>query len=141
MNYIGVSILGYESKEKYPIYVSKNTFRRHVNLLLKEEEGERHFFFVVIVCYYFVVIITFSTAEISKSHVNNRFKINGKQMIQIPQKDEYLRFKNYEKKIKSLLASYTDFESVLVPEDKQKQNLGEFSRDKHQQHVDCNYGY
>ena len=45
MNYIGVSILGYESKEKYPIYVSKNTFRRHVDLLLKEEEGKRHYFF------------------------------------------------------------------------------------------------
>ena len=54
MNYIGVSILGYESKEKYPIYVSKNTFRRHVNLLLKEEEGERHFFLSLL----FVIILS-----------------------------------------------------------------------------------
>ena len=81
MNYISVSIFVYESKEKYPIYASKNTFRRHVDLLLKEKEDKKHYVFVVIARYYFVVIITFSTAEISKCYVNNRFKINGKQMI------------------------------------------------------------
>ena len=28
-----ISVFGYEIKEKYPIYVSKNTFKRHVDLL------------------------------------------------------------------------------------------------------------
>ena len=34
-----------------------------------------------------------STAEILK-HVNARFEINGKQMIKMPKKVEYVRFKN-----------------------------------------------
>ena len=33
-NSIGISVFGYENKEKYPIYVSNNTFRRHIDLLL-----------------------------------------------------------------------------------------------------------
>ena len=30
---IGISVFGYENKEKYPIYVSENTFKRYVDLL------------------------------------------------------------------------------------------------------------
>ena len=36
------SIFGIENKEKYLIYVLKNTFERHVDLLLIGEEGKRH---------------------------------------------------------------------------------------------------
>ena len=28
---IGISVFGYENKEKYPIYRSKNTLKRHIN--------------------------------------------------------------------------------------------------------------
>ena len=34
---------GYESKEKFPIYLSRNTFKGHVDLLLMGEEGKRHY--------------------------------------------------------------------------------------------------
>ena len=40
-------------------------------------------------------------------------------------KDEYVIFKNYEIKIKSLFMFYADFESISVPEDNWKQNPGE----------------
>ena len=34
-NFIGISVFGYKNKKKYPIYVvSKNTFKRHFDLLL-----------------------------------------------------------------------------------------------------------
>ena len=36
----------------------------------------------------------FSTKEILKSHVINCFKIDGKQMIQMPKEGEYVKFKN-----------------------------------------------
>ena len=42
-NCISISVFGYKKKEKYPIYVSKNTFKRHVDLLLIGEEGKRHY--------------------------------------------------------------------------------------------------
>ena len=42
-NCISISVFGYKKKEKYPIYVSKNTFKRHIDLLLIGEEGKRHY--------------------------------------------------------------------------------------------------
>ena len=42
----------------------------------------------------------FSTEEILKRHIKDCFKINGKQMVTIPKKGEYVRFKNHERKIK-----------------------------------------
>ena len=43
----------------------------------------------------------------------------------MPKKSEYVKFKNNERKIKSLFLIYADFESILVPEDNGKQNLEE----------------
>ena len=47
-------------------------------------------------------------------------KIDGKQSIMIPKKGEHVKFKNYERKIKSLFKIYADFESILVLEDNGK---------------------
>ena len=70
-------------------------------------------------CYCFQA---FSTGEISKCHVNDGFNINGKQMIKTPKKVEHVTFRIYKSKIKSPFIYYADFESILVPEDKGKQN-------------------
>ena len=43
----------------------------------------------------------------------------------MPQEDEYVKFKNFEGKIKSIFMIYEDFESVLVPEDNVMQNPNE----------------
>ena len=41
---IGISVFGYENKEKHPIYVSKKCCEeKHVDLLLMGEEGKRHY--------------------------------------------------------------------------------------------------
>ena len=64
----------------------------------------------------------FSTTETSKSHVNDCFKINGKQMIKMPGKGEYVKFKNYKRNIKSLFMIYADFDVNLVSDDNEKQN-------------------
>ena len=40
----------------------------------------------------------------------------------MPVKGEYIKFKNYDRKIKSPFIIYVDFESILVPEDNGKQN-------------------
>ena len=48
---------------------------------------------------FFVVIIykLLVQKKILKCHVKNCLKIHGKQMINMPKKDEYVRFKNHEK--------------------------------------------
>ena len=57
-----------------------------------------------------------------KCHIKDCFKINDKQRIKIPKQGEYVTLKNYERKIKSPLMINANFESILVPEDNQKQN-------------------
>ena len=59
----------------------------------------------------------------------------------MPKKGEYVKFKNFERKIKSPFMIYADFESILVPEDNGKQNPNESYTNKYQKHVACSYGY
>ena len=44
MNSIEISGFGYENKEKYLLYVSKNTFKKHVDLL--DGEDKKHYVFI-----------------------------------------------------------------------------------------------
>ena len=59
----------------------------------------------------------------------------------MPKNDEYVKFKNLEKKIKSQFMIYADFESILVPENNGKQNSNESYNSKYQKCVACSYGY
>ena len=61
-------------------------------------------------------------------------------MIKMPEKDEYVRFKNYETDIKSPFSILANFESILVPEDNGMQNPDESDTSKYQKHVTCGYG-
>ena len=59
----------------------------------------------------------------------------------MPKKGEYVKFKNFAKKIKLPFMIYVDFESILVPEDNRKQNPNESYTNKYKKHVACSYGY
>ena len=70
-------------------------------------------------------------------HIKDYFKINGKQRIQMPRKRKYVRFKIYERKIKSPFLIYEYFESILTPKDNGKQNPDESYTNKQKKHVAC----
>ena len=53
------------------------------------------------------------------------FKINRIQRITMPNKVEFVKFKNVERKMKSPFMIYSDFEIILVLEDNRKQNRNE----------------
>ena len=59
----------------------------------------------------------------------------------MPKKGEYVKFKNFGRKLKSPFMIYADFESMLVPEDNGKQNPNESYTNKYQKHVAFSYGY
>ena len=82
------------------IYVSKNTFKKHVDLLLLEQKYKKHYVLIKdfntlmydhslhregkhFCCY---CLQTFSAEEISKCRINDCFKSNGKQKIKMPKK-------------------------------------------------------
>ena len=84
---------------------------------------------------------SFGTEETLKRSIKDFFKINGKQRIIMLKKGEHVKFKNYERKIKSPFIIYADFESILVPEEKGKQNSEESYTNKYQKHIACSCGY
>ena len=49
-------------------------------------------------------------------------------------KGKYLKFKIYERIIKSLFVIYADFESILVPEDRRNENPKEFYKNIFEKH-------
>ena len=149
-------VFAYENKKKHPIYVSKQGCEeKHVYLLLMEQEGKRRCVLIKDLNTFMQdytlhrrrkhfcrhSLQAFSSEEILKSHIKDCIKINGKQRIIMPTKGEFLKFKNYERKIKSQFMIYADFESIFVPENNGKQNPNESYTNKYQKHVACNYGY
>ena len=53
----------------------------------------------------------------------------------MPKKDDEVKFKNYERKIRSPFILYPDLESILVPEDNENQNPEESYTNKYQNHI------
>ena len=125
-NSFGISIFGV----KYPVYVSKKCCEdKHVDLLLISE-GEKKYYVLIKdlntfmhdhtlhrgrkhFCNY--CLQAFRTAEKLRCHIKDYLKIDGKQTINMPQKGEYIKFKNFGRKIKLTFMIYAAFESILVP--------------------------
>ena len=63
--------------------------------------GGKHF-----CCY---CLYAFVTEEILKRHIKDCFEINNKQSIIMSKKGEYVKFKNFERKIKSPFMTYAVF--------------------------------
>ena len=82
---------------------------------------------------------TFCTEEILKLHIKDCFKINSKQMIGMPKTDEYVKFKNFEIKLKSPFMIYGDFKNILVLEDNRNQNPKESYTNKYQKYLACRF--
>ena len=59
----------------------------------------------------------------------------------MPKKVEYVKLKEFERKIKAKFMIYADFESILAPEDNGKQNPSDSYTNKYQIHAACSYGY
>ena len=62
-------------------------------------------------------------------------------MIKMPKRGENVRFKSYERKIKSASKIYAGFGSILVPQDNGKQKEDESYSKEHEKHVAYSYGY
>ena len=93
-----------KGKRHYVLIPDFNTFMHDHTLHC----GRKHF-----CCY---SLQAFSTEEILKRHIKDCFKIDGKQGIKMPKNGEYLKLKNFERKIKAPFMTYADFENILVPE-------------------------
>ena len=155
-NNINIYVFGYENKQFYPIYVSKQYNENVLNLLLITEDEKQHY--VLFKDFNSLMynktkhrerkhfcmhcLQCFSTEEILSKHKTNCMILNGEQAIRIPQKgNNVLQFENYHKQMPVPFAIYADFEAI-IEKVQGCQPSGEKSyTDKYQKHTACSYGY
>ena len=154
-NEININVFGYENKQPYPIFVSKEKYDRHMNLLLITEndnkhyvlikdfnrfmfnqtkyEGKKHFCMHCLQC--------FSSERVLNNHKDNCIQVNGTQAVKMPDKDNNtLKFNNFHKQQPVPFVIYADFEAITEISSCQPNNDKSYT-EAYQKHTDCGYGY
>ena len=155
-NNIRINVFGYENKQPYPIYISKEKFKDDMNLLLitndknkhyvlikdfnkfmhnqTKHDGRKHFCMYCLQC--------FSSERVLNSHKNNCIQINGTQAVNMPEKgDNILKFNNHHKQQPVPFVIYADFEAIVKKVHGCKPNNDKSYTEAYQTHEDCGYGY
>ena len=155
-NSINISVFGYENKEPYPIYVSREKYEDHMELLLitknenkhyvlikdfnkfmynqTKHEHRKHFCMRCLQC--------FSSDRVLNNHKDNCIQVNGTQAIKMPTKDNnILKFNNFHKQQPVPFVIYADFEAITEKIHGCQQNNESSYTEAYQKHTDCGYGY
>ena len=149
-NNIRVNVFGYEEKQPYVIYVSKEKFNSCLNLLLITEgevwhycllkdfnkfmynqtkhKGRKHF------CMY--CLQGFSSERVLNNHTVDCIEINGKQAIKMPEPGSKITFTNFRKQLSAPFIIYADFEAITEKVSQKKSHT-----EQYQKHTACGYGY
>ena len=155
-NEININVFGYENKQKYPIYVSKEKYEDCMNLLLITENENKHY--VLIKDFNkFMYDITkhekrkhfcmyclqhFTSERVLNNHKENCIQLNGAQAIKMPTKDDnILKFNNAHKQIPVPFVIYADFEAITEKIHGCQPNNDKSFTEAYQKHTDCGYGY
>lgn len=116
-NYISINVFGYENKQFYPIYVSKETNQDVLNLQLITEEKNQHYILIKDFnklifdqtkhkckkhfCMHCLQCV--SSEDVLTKHKTNCMVINGEQAIKMPSKDNNeLKYQNYHKQMPTI---------------------------------------
>ena len=149
-NSININVFGYENKQPYPIYVSKEKYEDHIELLLVTEkalkdfnrfmynqtkhEHRKHFCMHCLQC--------FSSDRVLSNHKENCIQVNGTQAIKMPNKDNnILKFNNFHKQQPVPFVIYADFEAITEKVQGCQQEGNKSYTEAYQIHTDCGYGY
>ena len=154
-NNIRINLFGYEKKKTFPIYISKEKYHDHMELLLITEGENKHYVLIKKFnkfmfrqnkhehkkhfCMY--CLQCFSREDILTEHINNCISINGKQAINMPKKGEKVFFKNYHKQLPVPFVIYADFEAITEKIHGCQPNNEKSYTEAYQKHTDCGYGY
>ena len=155
-NSINISVFGYEDKQPYPIYVSKEKYEDHMELLLITENENKHYVLIKDFnkfmynqtkhkerkhfCMY--CLQCFSSERVLNNHKENCIQVNGQQAIKMPDKDNnILKFNNFHKQQPVPFVIYADFEAITEKIQGCQQNNESSYAEAYQRHTDCGYGY
>ena len=155
-NSININVFGYENKEPYPIYVSKEKYEDHMELLLVTENENKHYVLIKDFnkfmynqtkhkerkhfCMY--CLKCFSSDRVLNNHKDICIQVNGEQAIKMPDKDNnILKFNNFHKQQPVPFVIYADFEAITEKIHGCQQNNESSYTEAYQRHTDCGYGY
>ena len=155
LNSINVNVFGYELEQPYPIYISKEKYQDHMELLLitkgenkhyvlikdfnkfmynqTKHEHKKHFCMYCLQC--------FSREDVLTEHINNCIPINGEQAIKMPEEGDEVYFKNHHKQLSVPFVIYADFEAITEKVDSCQPSDKKSYTEAYQKHTDCGYGY
>ena len=155
-NEININVFGYEEKQKYPIYVSKEKYEDCMNLLLITENENKHYVLIKDFNKFMYnqtkhkerkhfcmhCLQCFSSERVLTDHKENCIQVNGTQAIKMPTKDDNtLKFNNFHKQLPVPFVIYADFEAITEKIHGCQPNNDKSFTEAYQKHTDCGYGY
>ena len=155
-NNIRINVFGYENKQPYPIYVSKEKFKDHIELLLITKDENKHYVLIKDFnkfmyqqtkhkerkhfCMHCLQCI--SSERVLNNHKDNCIQINGTQAINMPEKgDNILKYNNFHRQQAVPFVIYADFEAITEKIQGCQPNNDKSYTEAYQKHTDCGYGY
>ena len=155
-NEININVFGYENKQPYPIFVSKEKYDRHINLLLITEDNNKHYVLIKDFNRFMThqtkhddrkhfcmhCLQCFSSERVLDNHIDNCIQVNGTQAVKIPDKDKnILKFNNLHKQQPVPFVIYADFEAITEKISNCQPNDNKSYTNAYQKHTDCGFGY
>ena len=155
-NSININVFGYENKEPYPIYVSKEKYEDHMELLLVTKDENKHYVLIKDFNKFMYnqtkhehrkhfcmhCLQCFSSDRVLNNHKDNCIQVNGTQAIKMPTKDNnILKFNNFHKQQPVPFVIYADFEAITEKIHGCQQEGNKSYTEPYQRHKDCGYGY
>ena len=155
-NEININVFGYENKQPYPIYISKEKYEKHMELLLITEDENKHYVLIKDFNRFMYnqtkhehkkhfcmhCLQCFSSEEVLNNHKNNCIQVNGEQAIKMSNKNNNtLKFNNFHKQQPVPFVIYADFEAITEKISGCQPNNNKSFTDAYQKHTDCGFGY
>ena len=155
-NNININVFGYENKQPYPIYVSKEKYDNQMNLLLITENENKHYILIKDFNSFMYnktkhkerkhfcmhCLQCFSSERVLNNHKDNCIQVNGTQAVKMPDKDNsILKFNNFHKQQPVPFVIYADFEAITEKISGCQPNDNKSYTNAYQKHTDCGYGY
>ena len=155
-NSINISVFGYEDRQPYPIYVSKEKYEDHMELLHVTKDENKHYVLIKDFnkfmynqtkhkerknfCMY--CLQCFSSQRVLNNHKDICIQINDTQAIRMPNKyNNILKFNNFHKQQAVPFVIYADFEAITEKIQGCQQDGNKSYTEAYQRHTDCGYGY
>ena len=155
-NEININVFGYEEKQPYPIYISKEKHEDHMELLLITKDETKHYVLIKDFNKFMFnqtkhknkkhfcmhCLQCFSSESVLNDHNGNCIQVNGTQAVKMPDKDNnILKFNNFHKQQAVPFVIYADFEAIIEKISGCKPNNDKSYTEAYQKHTDCGYGY